>query len=48
MRHYLNTTPENEEDISYCNFSLAECNETSHPLLGPGYRSCDLSGGQLF
>ena len=35
------------------NFSLAECNEISekffsHTPLGPGYRSCDLCGGQLF
>ena len=35
------------------NFSLAEWNEISekcfsHTLLGPGYRSCDLCGGQLF
>ena len=34
-------------------FSLAERNEISekcfsHTPLGPGYRSCDLSGGQLF
>ena len=43
-KYYTNTASD---------FSLAERNEISekcfsHTPLGPGYRSCDLSGGQLF
>ena len=44
---------ESSGDEIESDFSLAERNEISekcfsHTPLGPGYRSCDLSGGQLF